>query len=84
MILVAVSHDGQPLPQFFPIDDPGFEKVSVAPGASLNGDIDLADFFKDLDGALKKSDIDLFWAYEAPSELKIARSGGWILIPQQR
>jgi len=85
MILVAVDSDGQCLQQFFPIDDPGIEKVDIAPGVFLSGEIDLRTFFKDLEGAVKKSDVNLFWACEAPAELRIARrSGGWILIPQQR
>ena len=85
MILVAVTPGGQCLQQFFPIDDPGWEKISLNPGASASGEIDLADFFRDLGGAVKKSDIHLFWAYEAPAELHIARrSGGWILVPQQK
>lgn len=61
------------------------EKVTFAPGAYLSADIDLGDFFKDLKGALRKSDVNLFWAYEAPAELQIAhRSGGWIFLPQQK
>lgn len=85
ILLVAVSSDGQCLQQIFPIDDPRMEKVTFVPGAYLSGDIDLGDFFKDLKGALRKSDVNLFWAYEAPAELQIAHhSGGWILIPQQK
>jgi hypothetical protein len=83
MILVAVTPDGKCLQQFYPIDDPGFEKISLDPGASVSGDINLRNFFTDLDSAVNKSDVHLFWAYEAPEELTIARrSGGWILIHQ--
>lgn len=85
MTLVAVNPDGQCLQEFFPIDDPGIDKVNLAPGAALSGDIDLGNFFKDLEVASKKSDVNVFWAYEAPPELRIARrSGGWILIPQRK
>jgi hypothetical protein len=35
--------------------------------------------------AIKKSDIQLFWAYQAPKELNLPRwSGGWILLPHQK
>jgi len=52
---------------------------------SVSGDINLADYFRDLEGVVKKSDVQLFWAYMAPDELHIAHwSGGWILIPQQK
>lgn len=85
IILIAVKPNGQPLEEDPSFDDPGFEKVSIAPGVTVNGDINLGEFFKDLDSGVKKSDINLFWAYEAPAELHIAhRSGGWILIPQQK
>jgi hypothetical protein len=85
MILVAVTPNGQCLQQFFPIDDPGFEKIALNPKASSSGEVNLDDFFRDLDGAVKKSDIHLFWAYDAPEELHIARrSGGWLLIPQRK
>ena len=41
--------------------------------------------FPNLRRALKASDVQLFWAYEAPESLHISRwSGGWILIPQQK
>jgi hypothetical protein len=85
MILVAVKPDGRCLQEFFPIDDPGIDKVTLAPGAALSGDIDLGNFFKDLEGASKESDVNVFWAYEAPPEMHVARrSGGWILIPQRK
>jgi hypothetical protein len=41
--------------------------------------------FKGLDAALKKSEVHLFWAYEAPKQLNIPHwSGGWVLIPKQQ
>ena len=59
-------------------------KVSVEPGATLAGDIDLTDVIRDLT-VTKKSDVHLFWAYKAPDGLHIPRwSGGWVFIPQQR
>jgi len=83
-ILVAVTPHGEYLERNFPIDDPSPEKITIGPNESVSGEINLQNVFGGLDGALKKSDIHVFWAYQAPKELNIAQwSGGWILIPQQ-
>ena len=84
MVLAAVTPSGQYLDKELIIDDPSPEKVSLDPKGSLTGDINLQKAFRGLDGALRKSDVLLFWAYEGPEELHIAHwSGGWILIPQR-
>lgn len=85
MILVAVKSDKNYLARNFPVDDPAPERVSIEPYESLSGDVSLEKAFKNLDAALKNSDVHVFWAYQAPEELNIGRwSGGWILIPQQK
>jgi hypothetical protein len=85
MILVAVKPDKNYLTRNFPVDDPTPERVSIEPNESLSGDVSLEKAFRGFDDALKKSDINLFWAYQPPEELHIGRwSGGWILIPQQK
>jgi hypothetical protein len=85
MILVAVKPDKNYLTRNFPVDDPVPERVSIEPNESLSGDVSLEKAFAGLGDALKKSDVNLFWAYQAPEELHINRwSGGWILIPQQK
>ena len=83
MILVAATPQGHMIDKSLPVDDPSPEHVSLEPNETLRGDINLANYFQGLDGALKKSEIHLFWAYKAPDELHIASwSGGWILIRQ--
>jgi hypothetical protein len=86
MLFVPVNLEGQCIDnKFFPIDDPSYEKISLEPNGSISGDVDLQRFVPGLDKALRKSDVHLFWAYQAPKELNIAQwSGGWILIPQQK
>jgi hypothetical protein len=86
MLFVPVNSDGQCISdRLLPIDDPTFEKVSLDPNDSISGDMDLRRFVPELEKALKKSDIHLFWAYKAPEELHIAPwTGGWILIPQRK
>jgi hypothetical protein len=85
MILVAAMPDGQTLKKELPVDDPSPDQVSLNPKESIQGEIDLRNIFRGLEGALRKSDVQLFWAYEAPDELHMSRwSGGWILIPRQK
>jgi len=65
------------------VADPVSAEVSIKPGETLTGDIDLHYVIRDLD-VLKKSDILLFWAYKSPEELHLPRwSGGLVLIPRQ-
>ena len=85
IILMAVTPAGDSLPQNVVAGDPGLQKVTLKPGQSVSGDIDLKMVFKDLDGARRKSDVLLFWAYRSPSGLNLPKwSGGWILIPRMQ
>jgi hypothetical protein len=62
-----------------------FEEVTMEPGKSLTGEINLEALFPDINRLLKYRDLQLFWAYEAAGELNIPRwSGGWLLIPQKK
>jgi hypothetical protein len=85
MVLVAAIGAGRCLRLERPQGDPQAEPVvSLAPHESLSGDIDLEGLFPQIRSFLKESDVQLFWAYEAPETLHIHRwSGGWILIPKQ-
>lgn len=77
MILVAVTSSGRSIDRVFPEDEPSSKEVSLGPGESLTGDVDLHDVFRGMDTALKKGDVHLFWAYQAPDGLGIPRwSGG--------
>lgn len=86
MIFVPVNSDGQCIGErLLPVDDSGFQKLSLDPNESITDDIDLRRFVPELEKGLKKSDVHLFWAYEPPEELHIGRwSGGWILIPREK
>jgi hypothetical protein len=84
ILFVAVTPSGAPIEVSVPVDDPMFDEVSLEPGQSLTGDIDLDHFFGHLNHAIKRSDVHLFWAYESPEQLHIPHwSGGWILLRQQ-
>lgn len=85
LLLTAITPDGQCVQRNVPIDDPGLEKVTLTSNQWVSGTIDLRFYFMGLDTVAKKSDVHLFWAYQAPPELKIATwSGGWVMIPQQK
>jgi|SRR3974377_82337 len=85
MILVAVMPDGQTIKKQLPVDDPSPTEISLNPKEFMKGEIDLRKIFRGLEEAVRKSDIQLFWAYEAPEELHIPRwSGGWILVSKQK
>jgi hypothetical protein len=70
MVYSAVRPSGEPIDLIFPTDDPGPARVSIKPGETLVGDIDLRDVIRDL-SVTKKSDVLLFWAYRSPQELHI-------------
>ncbi len=85
ILFVAVTPSGAPIEVSIPVDDPMFDEISLGPGQSLTGDINLDYFFSHLSRAMKRSEVHLFWAYESPEELHIPHwSGGWILLPQQK
>ena len=85
MVFVAVRPDGRSMDTALPVDDPTGDKISLAPGASLTGEINLEWVIRDLRRATRESDVLLFWAYEAPEELCIAHwSGGFVVIPRKK
>jgi hypothetical protein len=85
MVLVAANSDSEPLEKVLPVEDPARKQISIQPGQTLTGTLDLDGIFKGLDEARKKSDVHLFWAYQAPPELNIGGwSGGWILLPKSK
>ena len=84
MIFRAVDPDGKSIALSLPIGEDLPDKVSVDPGATLVGDIDLRYVIRE-PRVTKKSDVLLFWAYKAPDEMHIPHwSGGWVFIPRQR
>lgn len=84
MVYAAVRPNGEPIDLLLPVDDPSSASVSIKPGETLVGDIDLRYVIRDL-SVTKKSDVLLFWAYKSPKDLNIPRwSGGLVVVPQQK
>lgn len=84
MVFAAVRPNGEPIELLLPVADPGLKEISVKPGETLTGDVDLR-YVIDDSSALKKSDVLLFWAYQAPAALHLPDwSGGLVVIPQQK
>ena len=85
LIVVTAIGNGQCLKRDVPVDDPMFDEISIEPKTLLSGDVDLERLFPDIRRVSEVSDVQLFWAYEAPEALHISHwSGGWVLIPKQK
>ena len=84
MVFAAATPNEEAVELLLPVADPGWKEISVKPGETLTGDVDLRYVIGD-SSALKKSDVLLFWAYKAPAELQLPKwSGGLIVIPKQK
>ena len=84
MVFAAARPNEEAVELLLPVSDPGWKEISVKPGETLTGDVDLRYVIGD-SSALKKSDVLLFWAYKAPAALRLPNwSGGLVVIPQQK
>ena len=84
MVFAAVKPSGESVDLELPVADAVMREVSVKAGETLTGDVDLRNVIGDLN-VLKKSDVLLFWAYEAPAALHLPRwTGGLLVLPQQK
>ena len=85
IILTAVTTSGIPVPLEALAGDPLLGSITIDPGQSTSGEIDLHTVFKGFDEVRKESDVILFWAYRSPDGLNLPKwSGGWILIPRKQ
>jgi len=84
MVFAAARPDEETVELLLPVADPVMSDISVKPGETLTGEVDLRYVIRDL-GILKKSDVLLFWAYKAPAALHLPSwQGGLVVIPQQK
>ncbi len=84
MVFAAARPDEETIELLLPVADPVMSDISVKPGETLTGEVDLRYVIRDL-SILKKSDVLLFWAYKAPAALHLPSwQGGLVVIPQQK
>jgi hypothetical protein len=67
MLLLAAENrpNAEVLPMAWPTDDPDSRTVILPPHQSLAGDIDLQTRFTTFSSAIDRSDVVLFWSYDA-------------------
>jgi hypothetical protein len=86
LILIGVDATAlaSPLDKHLRIDDPGTAMITLKPGQSLAGRIDLTQRFRDLPSAIQRRDAIIFWSYQLqPIDGKpLPRVGGWFFIPE--
>lgn len=83
--ILAAPANAQPLGLVFPIDDPGFDEVTVKPGESLTGTIRLTLFFRDVGMAVEKASLTVLWSYQLRTvDGKLSqRIAGHVTVPQR-
>lgn len=68
-----------------PIDDPAAGDVTIKPGETVEGYINLHERFPSLEKELSNDDVDLLWTYQASQTTgsTMSRFGGWVLLPKK-
>jgi hypothetical protein len=82
VVIAAERKSGAPLKQATLIDDV-FQspKVTINPGKSLSGEIDLTHYVADIDSKLRKTDLILFWYYNSRGVAgSLGEYGGWLSL----
>lgn len=84
LILVAVRErkPNEQLKQKFFIDDIGPENVLIQPKQSLEGQIDVREFFQDVEAELAKGSVILMWSYQlvTTNKQESGRVAGWVRL----
>src|SRR5262249_35617243 len=85
LIAVQLNAERSSVPEALYIDDPGPTTVTLRPGQTFTGQINLVDRFPQFLKALTETDVVVFWTY-VPTRIDGtdgARFGGFIHIPRQ-
>jgi hypothetical protein len=85
LLIVGASKKEGTLPGRYAIEDRVLEdRVVIKPGVTLAGEIQLDEFVTDLEHALRKSDVQIFWYYEpyAHNGQSLGKYGGWVPISE--
>ena len=86
IILMLVENDisHTVVPEELPVDDPITGTLKISPGGDLEGNLILRSRFPELQKALARREVILFWSYQLKplNSPVLPRCGGWILIPK--
>lgn len=85
ILLIAAQTDrpGTLLEKTLPVDDPGPEQVTIAPGVTVSGTIALPQRFPGFEEALRSRDVVVFWSYQCVTVAgqTLPRTSGAVLFP---
>ena len=88
IMLVAALADGsgRVAEPILYISDPGPGTITVQPGETLTGSVNLLTRFRNLEQIVRETDVVIFWSYRlAPiNDEPLKRVGGWVLVPRQQ
>lgn len=86
-LVVAVKTDavGTAIDRSTPVDDPVVGTLTIQPGETLTGQIDLDRRFPGLSSGLKGRDVVVFWSHQLQTTggEPLPRTGGWVLLSKQ-
>ncbi len=58
--------------------------LSLNPGDSLSGSVDVSSHFPGLAAAIRETDVMVFWSHQIPEASALPRLAGGVLLPRQR
>jgi hypothetical protein len=82
VVVAAEPKSGAPLKEVTLIDDVfSSPKVTIKPGDSLSGDIDLTHYVADIDKKSRTTDLLVFWYYNSHGAGgSLGEYGGWLTL----
>jgi hypothetical protein len=85
LVLVAVRPNGRAIDSVMTIADAGYDTLTLHPGQTLTGSVDLNRRFHGLEETLHETEVILFWSYQlSPVHgLPTDRLGGWLVVPER-
>lgn len=86
LAIIETGYGGNVLESLEPLVDPGGLVVSLSPGETLTGEVNLSALYPSLKAALRQTDVVVFWNYQPQlvDGTCLERQGGWLLLPKAR
>ncbi len=82
-MIKIVGETGQLMPEWRPISDPSYERITFPSGEKLSGEIVLARRFPNFESLRKTHELIIFWTYKPWDHDPLSvlpRSGGWFSV----